>query len=126
MKLLREIIRRLILENDDEMIGYFNSTIEDYKLNEDSIDPSYWIQLRELIEDTFPGAKPPALKVWEAAHPLNGEVFESYVTQEEAMTAHLRNESIVPADNDGIAIEEPEILDWNSDGYAYIMKWEQQ
>jgi len=124
MKLLRETIRRLILENDEEIINYFNSTIDDYKLNEDNIDASHWNQLDDMIEDVFPDTKPSTLKVWEAGHPLNGEAFESYVTQEEAMTVHLRDENIVPANNDGIAAEVPEILDWNPNGYAYIMRWE--
>ena len=124
MKLLRETIRRLILENDDSMIDYFNNQIDDYKLNEDNLDPSYWNQLDQLIEDVFPDVKPPTLKVWEAAHPLNGEVFVSYVTQEEALTAHLRMGDIVPADNEGKPTKSPEILDWNSEGYAYIFKQE--
>ena len=124
MKITRRQLRRLILENDDGMIDYFNSTIDDYKLNNEYLDVSYWNQLDQLIEDVFPGAKPPTLKVWEAAHPLNGTVFETYVTQEEALTAHLRRDDIIPSDNEGNATARPAILDWNPEGYAYIMKWE--
>ncbi len=124
MKITRRQLRRLILENDDGMIDYFNSTIDDYKLNDDDLDPSYWNQLDQLIDDVFPGIKPPTLKVWEAAHPLNGTAFATYATQEEALTAHLRRDDIIPSDNEGNATARPAILDWNPEGYAYIMKWE--
>ena len=121
MKHLRQYIR-LLLENNDGMIEHINGIIEDYKLSD--IGPDHWNQLDDMIEDIFPGTKPPNMKVWSAAHPLNGEVFESYVTQEEALTVHLRDANIVPADNDGTEVRTPEILDWDPTGYAYIMSWE--
>ena len=124
MKLLREAIRRLILEHDNDMIEHINSIIDDYKLNEDNLDFNRWNQLDALIDDMFPSTKPPNMKIWFAGHPLNGEAFESYITQEEAMTAHLRDESIVPANNDGIPVDVSEILDWDPNGYAYVRRRE--
>ena len=123
MKQIRQYIR-LLLENNDDMIEHINGIIDDYKLSKDNMGPGHWNQLDDMIEDMFPGTKPPTMKVWSAAHPLNGEVFESYVTQEEAITAHIRDKSIVPANNDGAEVQTPEILDWDPTGYAYIMSWE--
>jgi len=83
-----------------------------------------WNQVWEMVEVLYPDQIPPTLKLWDAAHALNGDILNdpALMTQEQARTLHLRDDSLFPANEDGDPISEPIMPSWSNRTYIYVFK----
>jgi len=98
MKLLRETVRKLILENEQKemvdklntMLGAYIEQDSNYNYSEDSQpDHSIYVQAMELAT-SLGLERHPELKVWGAVNwDYDGEVIKSNLTQEEALNVKM-------------------------------------
>ena len=83
-----------------------------------------WNQVWEMVDLLYPDQIPSTLKLWDAAHALNGNILNDpeLMTQEQARTLHLRDPSYFPVDEDGEPISEPIMPSWSNRTYLYDQK----